>query len=116
MGERVQILDLGVPSNSPGVRGGYEVVVLGIASAGTRSVEVGFSGGTGPAAVIPVNRSLARRVGAPRPFSLFIAELPVLAACRRISVRARTAAGTRIRHAPARRKVCDRAMNNQDAT
>ena len=69
-----------------GVRG-YELVVWGYAPHATPAVEAHFGYSTTAAAVFPVRTEWAQRYGR-RPFSLFIVELPLRAACAQITIRA----------------------------
>jgi hypothetical protein len=64
----------------------YGYVIWGTAGE-ARSVDVTFDGGIAHAAVLPVPGTLARDYGAP-PFALFVAELPLSAACGPVSVEA----------------------------
>ena len=67
-----------------GVRG-YALVVWGTAPAATAAVSARFGHATAVAAVFNVPAKLSRRFGEP-PFSLFIVELPLRAACAPITV------------------------------
>jgi hypothetical protein len=80
---------------------GYELVIWGTAAAGTTAVSARFRGGIARAAVLGVRPKLARRLGE-RPFSLFVLELPLAAACDAITVRD-DGATERI---PPRRRLC----------
>ena len=82
-----------------GVRG-YALVIWGTAGASTE-VTARFTGGTARATVIKVGPQLARRL-AESPFSLFVVELPLSAACAAVTVAA-NGATVRI---PARTRVC----------
>jgi hypothetical protein len=107
---RFRVIEAGQPEQS--VRG-YELVIWGTAPASTKQVEARFRDGVGGAAVLRVEKGLARDFGEP-PFSLFVVELPLSAACAPISV-ARSGPGTdqriraRARGGPGFRKLCDRA-------
>ena len=68
-----------------GVRG-YALVIWGTAGASTE-VTARFNGGTARAMVIKVGPQLARRLGE-SPFSLFVVELPLSAACATVTVAA----------------------------
>jgi hypothetical protein len=65
---------------------GYGYVIWGTAGS-ARSVDATFDGGIAHAALLPVPEPLARDYGAP-PFTLFVAELPLSAACGPVSVEA----------------------------
>ena len=65
---------------------GYGYVIWGTAGS-ARSVDATFEGGIAHAAVLPVPETLARDYGA-TPFALFVAELPLSAACGPVSVEA----------------------------
>jgi hypothetical protein len=65
---------------------GYGYVIWG--TAGTaRSVDATFDGGKAEAVLLPVPEEVARDYGA-TPFALFVAELPLSAACGSVSVQA----------------------------
>jgi hypothetical protein len=83
--DELRIVDTQVPRQA--VRG-YELVVWGTAPVATRRVVAYHPGGQATAAVLPVRRDLARRLGAPAAFSVFVAELPVGADGHPIDVRA----------------------------
>ena len=68
-----------------GVRG-YALVIWGTAGA-SAEVTARFSGGTARALVIKVGPKLARPLGE-SPFSLFVVELPLSAACATVTVAA----------------------------
>ena len=72
----------------------------------TGSVTARFAGGTARAAVIEVPARLARSLGE-SPFSLFVMELPLSAACAPVTVAANGSDATR--RIPARTKLCERA-------
>ena len=76
---RLDVIGTEVPSQ--GVRG-YELVVWGTAAPATRQVVAHYEGGKTAAAVFPVDRPLARAVGAARPFSVFVVEVDRDAPCR----------------------------------
>lgn len=101
---RFRILDAQVPSQA--VRD-YEFVIWGTAKPATRGVVATFEGGRASGAVFNVGQALAIRVGASRPFSVFIVELPIAARCASAKLRARSPSGTaRKRLAPARGLAC----------
>ena|SRR5215216_6180374 len=81
---RFAVRDAGQPRQ--GVRG-YGYVIWGTAGAATHLV-ARFMGGTAQAAVMRVGPGLAARFGE-SPFSLFVVELPLSAACAAITVRDR---------------------------
>jgi len=87
-----------------GVRG-YAFVIWGTAGAST-DVIARFAGGTARAAVIKVPPELARNLGE-SPFSLFVTELPLSAACAPVTVAAD--GSDAIHRIPARTKLCERA-------
>jgi hypothetical protein len=87
-----------------GVRG-YAYVIWGTAGAST-DVVARFTGGTAHAAVFRVGPELARNFGE-SPFSLFVMELPLSAACGSVTVAGeRSDATERI---PPRTRLCERA-------
>lgn len=98
-----------VVGDQPGVSNRYELVLFGTAPPRTRSVRIGFVDGSAEAAVSEVSRALARKAGASGPFSVYIAELPLAAACKRISVEARLAHRAATRYTPRRPNICKRA-------
>ena len=85
-----------------GVRG-YALVIWGTAGPST-AVTARFNGGTARALVIKVGPKLARRLGE-SPFSLFVVELPLSAACATVMV----AANGATERIPARPRECARA-------
>ena len=103
------ILDHSVPGYYPGVGIRPALVVLGTARARTESVHVGFNEGSAKAAVFSVDRALAREARAHRPFSLFIAELPLVATCKRFSVEQRLAHRAVVKYASRLPNICERA-------
>lgn len=88
-----------------GVRG-YAFVIWGTARASTSDVVARFSGGTARAAVLKVRRRLARRFDGP-PFSLFVLELPLRAACNPVTMREGGSNATE--RIPSRPRLCERA-------
>jgi hypothetical protein len=70
-------------SRDRGARG-YEYVIWGTAG-GSAEVVASSAGGTAQAAVFSVGPGLARDLGEP-PFSLFVMELPLAAACGPVTV------------------------------
>lgn len=85
---------------------GYAYVIWGTAGASTKVV-AGFTGGTVQAAVLTVGPELAREFGEP-PFSLYVMELPLSAACAAVTVAGDGSdASERI---PRQRKLCKRAQ------
>jgi hypothetical protein len=88
-----------------GVRG-YALVIWGTATPATRHVNARFGRTTAAAAVVTVPAKWSRQFGEP-PFSLFIVELPLRAACGRITVRdVRSEATEHIRRQP---RLCERS-------
>jgi hypothetical protein len=99
---RLAVLDAEQPRQ--GVRG-YAFVVWGTAEASTTDVVARFRQGRARAVVLNVRSKLARRFGEP-PFSLFVVELPLEAACATVTVgSSATGATEQIRP---RRRVCER--------
>jgi hypothetical protein len=80
-------------------------VVWGTAGAST-DVVARIADGTAQAAVMRVGRDLARKFGE-SPFSLFVVELPVSAACAAVTVAGEGPDATE--RIPPRTKLCDRA-------
>ena len=87
-----------------GVRG-YGLVIWGTAGVSTEVV-ARFTGGTARALIITVTPELARNLGE-QPFSLFVLELPLSAACAAVTV-AGNGSGTTER-IPTRARLCARA-------
>jgi hypothetical protein len=83
--------------------GGYAFVIWGTAGAST-GVTARFAEGSARAVLIDVPAVLARSFGEP-PFSLFVMELPLAAACRPVTVAARGSDATR--RIPAQTKLCE---------
>ena len=81
----------------------YALVIWGTAGASTE-VTARFTGGTARAMVIKMGPQLARTLGE-SPFSLFVVELPLSAACDAVTVAANGVA----ERIPARPRVCARA-------
>ena len=101
---RFRILDAEVPRQA--VRD-YEFVIWRTAKPATRGVVATFEGGRASGAVFNVDQALASRVGASRPFSVFVVELPIAAKCASTELRARSSSGTASdRLAPARGPAC----------
>lgn len=86
-----------------GVRG-YALVIWGTAGAST-DVVARFTGGTARAMIIKVGPELARTLGE-SPFSLFVMELPLSAACAAVTVAADGSDATE--RIPARTRLCAR--------
>lgn len=80
---RFAVRDVAQPRQ--GVRG-YALVIWGTAPPATRAVRVRFGRAAAAAAVFTVPARLSRRFGEP-PFSVFVVELPLQAACAPITVR-----------------------------
>jgi hypothetical protein len=100
---RFAVRDVAQPRQ--GVRG-YALVIWGTAPPGTPAVDARFSHTTGAAGVFTVAAKWARQFGEP-PFTLFIVELPLRAACGPITVRdVRSGATARIGRRP---KLCERS-------
>jgi hypothetical protein len=100
---RFAVRDVAQPRQ--GVRG-YAVVIWGTAPPGTTAVDGRFRRTTVASAVFTVRAKWARQFGEP-PFSLFIVEMPLRAACGPIIVRdVRSEATERIRRRP---KLCERS-------
>jgi len=87
-----------------GVRG-YAYVIWGTAGAST-DVVASFAGGTAKAAVLRVGADLARKFGE-SPFSLFVVELPLSAACVPVTISGRGSDGTE--GLPPQPELCERA-------
>ena len=81
----LRIFDVDVPRQA--VRG-YALVIWGTVPLSTRELVADFQGGRARGAVLRVPRGLAWKTGAPAPFSAFIIELPIGAACHPIRLRA----------------------------
>ena len=81
----LRLVDLSRPRQA--VRG-YRLVLWGIAPGRTELVRVASSAGGSDAALFGVDKATAERVGAPDAFRIFVAELPLDAACSRILARA----------------------------
>jgi hypothetical protein len=104
---RFAVRNVGQPRQ--GVRG-YGLVIWGTAPPATSAVSVRFGQGAGAGAVFDVPARLSRRFGEP-PFSLFVVELPLRAACAAMTVRvARSEATERIGR---RAKPCRRSASEQ---
>jgi hypothetical protein len=85
---------------------GYGLVIWGTGGVSTATVHARFRDGVARAAVFRVRRELARRFGQ-RPFSLFVLELPLGAACAPIKLARNGSRATK--RIPARPRVCERA-------
>ena len=94
-----------------GVRG-YELVVWGEAAATTRHVIASHDGGRARAAVFAVTRMLARQYGVREPFSVFIVELPVEAACGEITLEAVGAQPEATETVAPRLKLCEKVRES----
>jgi hypothetical protein len=70
-----------------GVRG-YEYVVWGTGDVSTSAITLHHRGGEAAAALFRVDQRLASALGATRPFTVFIAELPSLSACEPVGIAA----------------------------
>lgn len=92
------------PPGQAGVRG-YALVVWGTGPVSTSRVEARFGNDVGQAAVFKITPELARHFGE-RPFSLFVTELPLQAACRSITVE--TDSENAIQRIPPRPRMCAR--------
>jgi hypothetical protein len=101
---RLDVLRVDVPDQ--GVRG-YTLVVLGTANASTPEVVALHDGDEIRAAVFTVGHGLTEAVGAKRPFSVFVVELPLEAACQPIHVRGHGPSGTTRDRSRARPKHCE---------
>jgi hypothetical protein len=88
---RLKVFSVAVPRQA--VRG-YELVIWGTVPPATRRLVARHRGGRTTGAVLHVDGGLARRIGAPGPFSAFVVELPVRAACHPIELRAGAARKT----------------------
>jgi hypothetical protein len=99
---RFAIRDAGQPRQ--GVRD-YAFVIWGTAGASPSDVVARFDTGTARAAVFKVPSKLARSFDEP-PFSLFVLELPVAAACGRVTVRRDKSDATE--RLPPRPELCGR--------
>lgn len=100
---RFAVRDVAQPRQ--GVRG-YALVIWGTAPPATTTVNARFGRTAAPAAVFTVPARRSRRFRE-RPFSLFIVELPLRAACAPITVRVvRSEATERIRRRP---QPCERS-------
>jgi hypothetical protein len=100
---RFAVRDVAQPRQ--GVRG-YALVIWGTAPPATTAVNARFRRTAAAAAVFTVPAKRSRRFGE-RPFSLFIVELPLRAACVPITVRVVLSGATeRIRRRP---KLCERS-------
>lgn len=102
--QRFRVLGASPPGQA-GVRG-YAFVVWGTGPVSTSRVEARFGNDVGRAAVLKVESELARDFGE-RPFSLFVAELPLRAACGPIT--AETDNGNATQRIPPQPRMCDRA-------
>jgi hypothetical protein len=99
---RFAVRDAGQPRQ--GVRG-YRYVIWGTAGSATE-VAARFAGGTAQAVILRVERDIAGAFGA-SPFSLFVMELPLSAACGPVTVAAREPRATD--SVSPRAEVCRRA-------
>ena len=90
-----------------GVRG-YAYVIWGTAGAST-DVVASFAGGTAQAAVFIVGTDLARELGE-SSFSLFVVEVPLLAACLPVTISGGGSAATE--RIPPQTKLCERARGS----
>ncbi len=104
---RFAVRNVGQPRQ--GVRG-YALVIWGTAPPATSAVSARFGEGAGAAAVFGVPAKLSRRFGEP-PFSLFVVELPLRAACAAITVRNARSEGTE--RIGRRAKLCHRSASEQ---
>jgi hypothetical protein len=102
---RLWVLEMGIPSQAVS---GYRLVIWGTAGAGTRHVVARHRSGETAAAVFAVGPGLARAVGAVRPFSVFVVELDVEAACEAILVRGESRVGAETEQVAPRPKLCAR--------
>ena len=101
---RFAVRDAGQPRQ--GVRG-YEYVIWGTAGA-SADVVASFTDGTAQAAVFRVGPGLARDLSEP-PFSLFVMELPLAAACGPVTVVANGPDATE--RIPPHTRLCERARD-----
>jgi hypothetical protein len=85
---------------------GYQLVIWGFADPSTRQIFARHRGTETTAALFHVGRPLARTVDAARPFSAFIVELPLEAACEPILLRAGGAAADNKTRIAARPNLC----------
>jgi hypothetical protein len=100
---RFAVRDVAQPRQ--GVRG-YALVVWGTAPPATAAVSARLGHATAAAAVFTVPAKLSRRFGEP-PFSIFVVELPLRAACAPITLRnAHSEATKRIARRP---RLCERS-------
>lgn len=99
----LDVVSASIPSQA--VRG-YQLVLWGTAPPPTSGVSARYERGTTKAAVFPVGASLAREVGASRPFSIFVVELYPQAACGRVLIRAEGAFGSRVTRTGPRPRIC----------
>jgi hypothetical protein len=99
----LRILKVEVPRQA--VRG-YALVIWGTMPPSARELVAHYQDGRATAAVLRVDRGLARKTGATRPFSVFIVELPIGAACHPIEVQAIGSPDAAREQLGARPKLC----------
>jgi len=85
---------------------GYQLVMWGSVAPSTRQVVARYQGEETSAAVFPVMPSLARAVGATRPFSVFVVEFYPEAACSRVRIRSDGASPPRTTRIGRRPNLC----------
>jgi len=104
--KQLRVVDASEPGSG---RSAYEFVIWGTAGVASRTVMATSGDQAARAAVFPIEPPLAKEIGAEKPFSVFIVELPLEASCEEVTIESSQDGQTASALVEPRSNLCDRA-------